>query len=158
MKAKNTAATSLVLAAIGLTVIGTAAGQERGDRDGPFADGVLTRAEALAQAEDRFGNVDLNADGYVSQSEADAAKARADERRAERQDEGRKRRKGRKGGKSGERGDRFTRHDTDEDGFVSRDEAVNAALARFDRADADGDGEVTREEMRAGRRGQRGNR
>ena len=139
-------------AGLGLT---TAAAQERGDRDGPFADGVLTRAEAQETALARFDRVDANQDGFVSESEREAAKARRAERAGERG--GERQRRGRRGGRRGEQGDRLALIDANDDGFVSRDEARDAALARFDAADADGDGEVTREEVR-GRRGERGGR
>ena len=41
--------------------------------------------------------------------------------------------------------------DSDGNGVVTRQEAMDAAAARFDRADADGNGEITKEEMKAGR-------
>ena len=73
----------------------------------------------------RFDQVDANKDGQVSFDELRAA-----------------RRHGRHGG-------HFKRMDTDNDGKVSRAEAMAAAEAAFTGADADGDGFVTAEEMRA---------
>ena len=141
---------TLTTAALALTLIGTAAAQDRpgrGDRDGPFSDGVLTRAEALDAADRRFDRVDANEDGFVSEVEVEAAEAAARERLAERRsDRDGRGDRGRRGGRDD--GQRFDRQDTNDDGFVSREEAREAALARFDAADADGDGEVTRDEMR----------
>ena len=159
-KTTKTATASVVaaLAGIGITTVTSVAAQERGDRDGPFADGVLTRAEASQMALDRFDRVDTNADGFVSEIEREEAKAAAEARRAERGDERRGRRGGQRGDRSDRGGDRLALADTNDDGFVSRDEVREAALARFDAADADGDGEVTREEMRAQRASKRGGR
>ena len=149
---------SLAAAATALLAVAGANAQDR-DRNGPFADGVLTAAEFQALADERFDRADANRDGYVSRSEADEARADARARVAERR-EGRdgdaRRSRFADGGRRGERGDdregAFARRDADDDGFVSRADARDAALAAFDRADANGDGEVTRDEMRGGKR------
>ena len=169
MKTTIRTTASLAAAAAALLATASAAAQDRQGRegrDGPFADGVLTRAEALSMATERFDKVDANGDGFLSETEAEAAKDRAEARRAERMAEregrGERGERGRRGGRGGEDGDRiaraFERQDANDDGFISREEAREAALARFDEADADGDGEVTREEMRGGKRGPRGGR
>ena len=166
MTTKMKTTTSLMAAGAAMLAVAGAAAQDRG-RDGPFADGVLTRAEATAMAAERFAETDANADGYVSASEAEAAMDRRAARRAERTAErgDREGRRGRRGfARSGQGGDgeraeaAFARRDADEDGFVSRAEAEAAALARFDERDADGDGRITREEMRASGEGRRDRR
>lgn len=165
----TTATIASVIAALAGISITAAAAQERGDRDGPFADGVLTRAEASEMALARFDRVDANEDGFVSKIEREEAREAAEARRAERAEsrDGERQRRGRRGGRRGQGGERDDRSDrmdltdTNDDGFLSRDEALDAALARFDAADADGDGELTRDELRArlrARSGERGGR
>ena len=99
------------------------------------ADGLLSRSEAAAlpRLAERFDAIDANKDGQVSFEELRAAR-----------------------GKHGRHGGHFNRVDTDNDGKVSKAEALSAAEAMFARADANGDGFVTPEEMRAGHKAHRG--
>jgi Ca2+-binding EF-hand superfamily protein len=98
-------------------------------------DRVVTRAEAAAQADRRFAEMDANRDGKIT----------AEERRAHRAAH----RPNRPG------------PDANRDGTLTRDEAIAAAARRFDRADANHDGKLTADERpaRHGRhRGMRGPR
>ena len=56
----------------------------------------------------------------------------------------------------GGKGEHFKRMDTNGDGKVSKQEALDAAAAAFDRMDTDKDGFVTPEEMKAAHKAQRG--
>lgn len=94
-------------------------------------DGFLSRDEAAAlpRIAKRFDAIDANKDGQVAFDELRGAHRKA-------------------------RGARlFNRLDADNDGKVSKAEALAAAEKRFDRVDANGDGFVTPEEARAGRKG-----
>ena len=146
--------TMLTTAAAALALLGTAAAQDmrKGDTDG---DGRLSRAEARAAAEARFAKVDENRDGFISEIERDAAKAAAEERRAEREANRETRRRGRRGERGERGGDRWSRVDTNDDGVVSEAEATDQALARFDKLDANADGFVTEDEVRAAMRSRR---
>ncbi len=99
------------------------------------ADGLISRSEAAAlpRFASRFDAIDANMDGQVSFEELRASR-----------------------GKHRGHGRHFNRVDTDNDGKVSRVEALAAAEAMFTRADANADGFVTREEMRAAHKSHRG--
>ena len=103
-----------------------ATGFPRADADG---DGIVTRAEATAQADVQFNAMDRNRDGKVTGDERRAAfAARAGGRGMG----------GRFGGSGGEIS-------------MSRDDFRARALARFDRNDANHDGKVDQAEVAAAR-------
>ena len=128
-------------------------------------DGRFTPDEARAMHEQRrermanrmFERLDANRDGNVSRAEFDRARAERAERRAERMAnrEGGPRmgmRMHRRGGHGmrGMRGMRAMRM-FGEQGFVTREQMQERALARFDRLDADDNGVVTAAERRQAR-------
>ena len=99
------------------------------------ADGLLSRTEAAAlpRIAERFDAIDANADGQVSFDELRGSRHKA-------------------------RGERFLKRlDADNDGKVSKAEALAKATERFDRVDANKDGFITAEELPA-RHGHRGHR
>jgi Ca2+-binding EF-hand superfamily protein len=101
----------------------------------------LTRAAVETQVQARFGRLDANRDGFVTQAEAQAA---AEARRGERQ------------ARRGERrAELFARLDANRDGSISREEFDNrSALGRGERAEGRGE----RAGRRAGRMEHRGHR
>ena len=148
---------------MGIALVGSTAAQTApapaGDSNG---DGVMTRDEAMAQADARFDRMDANKDGKLTADEmrprrpmgdasatppapppADAAAPPA--------------------GSAG-RGERmFARLDANGDGAIDRDEFRAQAARRFDRVDANKDGKIDAAERQAARdamgqmRGGRGN-
>jgi hypothetical protein len=105
-------------------------------------DGVITRAEMIAEAEARFAVMDTNKDGKVTPEERDAAR---EAMRAQR-----------RGGDGGPRGGAGMRGSGDRD--MTRAEALDRAGRRFDRLDANHDGRLDAAELAAARpmRGPRG--
>ena len=131
-------------------------------------DGRFTREEAGAQRERMrgehmqraFARLDANNDGSISREEFSQHRAGRAERRAGR---------GGEGMRGGHAGGRMMRHHRagpeghmmggrlfGEQGFVTREQMRERALARFDRLDADRNGTVTAEERRAARERRRG--
>ena len=97
-------------------------------------DGVITKEDMAAKAEERFKSADTNGDGKLS---AEEMKAGAESRKAERMQA---------------RMDRMIeRLDTDGDGLISLEEMQsNERGGRFfERLDKDGDGSITAEEFEA---------
>ena len=134
---------TLIAVALGAAATVTLADPGHGSRKGAMlerlkaadtnADGLLSRSEAAAlpHLAERFDAIDANRDGQVSFEELRAAK-------------------GKRHGGHGM--GLMKRADTDNDGKVSRNEALAAAAARFDAADANKDGFLTVEEARAARK------
>ncbi len=128
------------------------------DRDGritqtdrqQMASKMGNRAPGKARG-DQWAKLDTNADGSISKSEWDAAKASRGERRGARGDHAGGGRHG--GGKMG--GAMLKMADANNDGAITLAEARVAATAHFDRADTNRDGNLTREEMRAGHQAKR---
>jgi hypothetical protein len=123
------------------------------------SDGRATADEARQAGEQRraeragrmFERLDANRDGSVSRAEFDQAQAQRMARRGERGEHGRgmggMHRGHGWGGMRGERGEQMF----GEQGFVTRDQMRERALARFDRADANRDGTLTVAERQQGR-------
>lgn len=122
-------------------------------------DGQATADEARQAGEQRraeragrmFERLDANRDGNVSRAEFDQAQAQRQERRSERGERG-ERGRGMGGmhrghGWGGMRGE----HMFGEQGFVTREQMREQALARFDRADANRDGTLTAAERQQAR-------
>ncbi len=155
----------------------TPKGQVRisGDADG---NGVVTRAEAQAQAATRFARLDVNKDGKLDAADRQAMREARRTRMFERLDTNKdgqiskaefsaerapakrmaKGEPGKDGMHHGRRG--HFRHgrgmmgkmaDADKNGAVTQAEFATAALQRFDRLDANKDGQVTKEERAAAR-------
>ena len=126
-------------------------------------DGRATPEEARQAGEQRraehagrmFERLDLNRDGSVSRAEFDQARSQMREQRGERRAErgGRRGMRGMHGprrGAPGARGEAGQRMFGDQ-GFVTREQMRERALARFDRLDANRDGTLTAAERQQGR-------
>jgi len=123
-------------------------------------DGRFTPEEARALGEQRrseragrmFERLDVDRNGSISRAEFDRARSNRAERRAEggthRRSPGMRGPRGMRGGMGrGMRGGRMF----GEQGFVTREQLRERALARFERADADRNGTVTATERREAR-------
>ena len=153
---------SALLATAGIAVAQT--GAARLDRDAN-----ITRQQAAAHAERRFAAMDADADGRLTREEARQARgdrraerrqhrderlaqltpeqrAEIEQRRAQRQEQ-RAQRGDRPGGRHGRRGGRIF----GEEGFVTREQMLQHAMARFDRLDLDRDGTLTSAERQQAR-------
>ncbi|NNU17265.1 hypothetical protein HK107_13115 [Parvularcula sp. ZS-1/3] len=121
---------TLPLLAAALIAVTGAAHAHPGGRDS----GPVTRDEALQKAEDRFAEMDENADGFVTLEELEGQLRGRRARHAEKM---------------------FDKHDINDDGYVSLDEMLEHAGERFDEVDTDGDGVISDEEREAAREGMR---
>jgi Ca2+-binding EF-hand superfamily protein len=119
-------------------------------------DGRATAEEARQAAQQRraqraermFDRLDADNDGSISRAEFDQARSQRQAHRAERRGEpGLGRRRGGRHGAAGMRAMRMF----GEQGFVTRDQMRERALARFDRLDANSDGTVSAVERRQAR-------
>lgn len=111
-------------------------------------DGIVTRAEMVADADARFAAMDTDKDGKVTATERDAAREAM-----------RAQRRGGNGGDGPRGGGGYgMRGDPDGDGVLTRAEAVQRAEKRFDRFDTNRDGKLDAAELAAARpmRGPRG--
>jgi len=95
---------------------GHGGGMQRADTDN---DGAISRAEFMAQSEQRFARLDANADGEISGDELPG------------------------------RSRLVASADTNKDGKISKAEYMAQAAARFAKLDANGDGKITPDEMKA---------
>jgi hypothetical protein len=156
-------ASFMAVALVGPTSAQTAP-SARGDADG---DGVLTRDEAMAQADARFDRMDTNKDGKLTPDEMHPRRPMgaadttppppppADGASPPPPAAG-------PGGR-GFGGRMFARLDTNSDGVIDREEYRALAAQRFDRMDTNKDGKIDAAERQAARaareqmRGQYGN-
>ena len=162
---------TIIAGAALVAAAGVAVAQSGGERPDRNAD--VTRQQAIERAEQRFGRLDLDNDGRVTPEEARQAHER---RRAEMAgrlfdrldadddgsvsraefDRARTERAERRADR-GTMGMRGPRHGMrgmglfGEQGFVTREQMRERALARFDRLDADRDGTLTAAERRQAR-------
>lgn len=94
-------------------------------------DGAITRAEAREARAIAFDRADINGDGQLSEAERNAMG----------------------NGQGGRmRGGGFGDADANNDGRISRDEAMSAPYRAFDRLDSNNDGVISSQEMQAVRR------
>ncbi len=149
------AASILATAVSGMAVAGQVPPAAPAPAAAPAADAVLTRADALARADQRFALIDTDHDGRISAAERTAMpqqpRGPAGDRPAAPGPEGR-------GG-----GRALERADANSDGVVTREEFAAQAGTMFDRQDLNKDGKVDEaerqklREQRMERRGERGN-
>ncbi len=121
------------------------------------ADTVLTRADALARAEQRFALIDADHDGRISAAERAAMPQPPRRPMSDRAPAGDG--EGRRGMGGGGRG--LERADANRDGVVTREEFAAQAGAMFDRQDLNKDGKVDaaeRQKLREQRMERRGER
>ncbi|MDQ2893966.1 MAG: hypothetical protein M3R64_12890 [Pseudomonadota bacterium] len=102
-------------------------------------DGVITRAEAIAQADARFDRLDTNHDGKVTSDEQDAMRSAMRERM------GARRKSPPQGDPQGAMARKGRHHDRD--GAMTKADAEARAVKRFDRMDANHDGKLDKTEL-----------
>src|SRR5206468_925531 len=144
----------LAAAAIGAFAAVPAAAQPAAPppADGPMAPremGPVTRAAFQQRLRAHFAKLDVNHDGFVDRTEADARMGRM---RGGAADAGPRPMRARRAGMHMGFGGRwFDRLDANHDGRVSLAEADTAAAAMFDRMDVNHDGTITPDERGAAR-------
>ena len=166
-----------ILAAAALLATAGSVSAQPGDAASDGRDRAVTRQQVIERADRRFARLDLDNDGRATSEEASRAHAQRRDQRAGRAferfdldgdgsisraefEQGRERR----GELRAERGPRpgLRRHRRGgprmrgermfgEQGFMTRDEMRERALARFDRLDVDRDGTLTATERRQAR-------
>lgn len=162
----------LIAAGIGIVAVAGIAIAQPGAQDRPGGD--TTRQSVVDRTNARFDQLDENRDGRVTPEEARAARERRREERADRMFErldadgngsitreelreghgrrgGRGMRIARRGGSDGPGGRMRGMRGFGEQGFITREQMQERALARFDRLDADRNGTVTIAERQAAR-------
>ncbi len=148
----------LVASLIAFAAPGAVMAQQPVPQPRPMADGTLTRAEALARADQRFDAIDTDRDGRISAAERAALPQRGPRPAAD----GAAPPPPPPGGPRGFGGGRMLeRADANRDGFVSREEFRAQAAAQFDRQDLNKDGQVDaaeRQQLRQQRMERRGER
>jgi len=143
-------ASFMAVALVGPTAAQTAPAA-RGDANG---DGVLSREEAMAQADARFDRLDANKDGKLTPDEMHPRRPMGGAEAAAPPPP--------PAGGRGFGGRMFARLDTNGDGIVDREEYRAQAAQRFDRMDTNKDGKIDAAERQAARdameqmRGRRG--
>ncbi len=163
-------------AAAALLAAAASAPAQPGDDSRHDRDGDVTRQQAIDHADQRFARLDLDHDGRATAEEARQAFAQRREERfgraferldADRDgslsraefEQGRERRAEQRGERGPRRGMRGRRHGGQgrhaermfgEQGFVTREQMRERALARFDRLDQNRDGTLTASERRSG--------
>jgi hypothetical protein len=106
-------------------------------------DGVLTRAEVVAQAEAQFARLDADGDGIVTAAERQAAReAMRDRREARMAARGKTLPPERAGMADGRKGQMMRGRRGGGDGVLTRAEFIDRAGQRFDRMDANRDGRL----------------
>ena len=100
------------------------------------SDAVISKQEATGRMLRHFDQLDLDADNAISEDEFDKMKAN------------------RKGCR---RGAHFANLDTDNDGFISKEEAKGRLLTNFDKIDRDNDGKISAQELQQVRNKHRNN-
>lgn len=164
--------TILIAAGIGIAAFAGVAVAQPGEDD--RAGGDTTRQDVIQRTEARFDRLDENRDGRLTPDEARAAGQRARAERADRafdrldanddgsisRDEmrdghGRRMRAAGGGGLDGPGRRMRGMRGFGEQGFITRDQMRDRALARFDRLDADRNGTVTMAERQAAREARR---
>lgn len=164
-----------IVAAVAL--LAAAGGASAQPDEGVARDGDLTRQQAIERADQRFARLDVDNDGRATAEEARLAFQQRRNERAGRAferldldrdgslsrgefEQGRARRgelREERGRRAGWRGHRHRRAELrgermfGEQGFVTRDQLRERALARFDRLDLDRDGTLTAAERRQAR-------
>jgi len=170
---------------LGLSLAATAVAGGAYAQQAAKGDGVFTRAEAQAKAQEMFARLDVNKDGKLDQADRAARRAAMFDRmdtdhngqisRAEFDAMGPGARGHRGGGiangpdgergpgkhgwghRGGHRGGMMMGRmaDADKDGTITQAEFTAAAMQRFDRMDTNHDGTVTKEERQAARQAMR---
>jgi len=106
-------------------------------------DGKWSKEELSKMPERRFGKLDANSDGFVTQQELEAHHAERVEKFQEKHGENFKAKL-------------WERADANGDGVVDQSEALKVADARFTKLDANNDGAVERSELKSGHHHGRG--
>ncbi len=132
----------IMICAVAAVAVASAPGfAQKGGRSNAGAE--VTRAQAETGVRGLFARADVNRDGFVSTTEAEAARSAL---------LGRGQARGLGGGAvAALAGVQFNEVDSNRDGRISLSEARLAGSSAFARADANRDGRVSREELKRAR-------